>query len=126
MASKPDKQYRAVMGIVQFEPREAEANGKDIRNIVIREVGFGEQSVNVSATLWPSHEEVEVNEGDVVLMEGSYTQNKVAKDDGSKRTYHNLSVSKILVLGSADAGVRIETVNDDGDDDTADDDDIPF
>jgi hypothetical protein len=121
-----DKQYRVVHGIIQFEPREGEAGGKPIRNIRIRQTGFGQQSVNVSLTVWgSSHGHVPLAEGDVITAEGSYEARKVTKDDGSQVTYHNLSVSKIKNFGAADSGTRTETVNDVADE-TADDDDVPF
>lgn len=121
-----DKQYRTVFGIVQFDPKDGEAAGNDIRNIVIRNIGFREQSVNVYATLWPKHAHVAVERGDVVIVEGSYTQGKsTKKDTGEAVTYHNLSVTKIKVFGQADSGVAVEVVND-GDFDATADDDIPF
>lgn len=119
------KEYRTVLGIVQFPPRDGEAGGKTVRNIVVRQNGFGPTAVLVSATIWPSHEGVQVGEGDVVILEGPYTQNKGTKQDGSPVTYHNLSVSKILVLGTTDAGDK-PAVDNAPAADTADDDDIPF
>lgn len=121
--AEQEKQYRAVIGRVQFEPREGEAGGKAVRNIVVREVGFAKQSVRVSATLWPSHSHIKIAEGDLVFMEGTYSQNTVDTDDGP-RTYHNLSVNSILNLGACDSGKRAEVTNAVVDD--ADDDDIPF
>ncbi len=118
-----NKQYRAVIGRVQFEPRDNEAGGKPVRNIVVREVGFKEQSVRVSATLWPSHAHVPVAEGDLVFLEGSYTANTVDGDNGP-RTYHNLSVNNIINLGSTDAGKRVDVAN--AASEPEDDDDIPF
>jgi len=41
-------------------------------------------------------------------------------------TYHNISVSRILVLGNADAGVKTDTVNTSTTAAEPDDDDIPF
>jgi hypothetical protein len=123
--SEQSKQYRTVHGIVQFEPQEKEAGGKQIRNIRIRQAGFGKTAVPVSITLWPSHAHVKVAEGDVVTVEGSYEARVVTKDDGAKVTYHNISASKILNHGPADAGSRVETVNDVPADD-GDDDDVPF
>lgn len=120
-----DKVYRVIHGIVQFEPKEGEAGGKAVRNIAVRQAGFKEQAIRVSATLWPSHAHVEVAEGDVVTLEGSYTQNKGEKD-GAVVTYHNISVSRILVLGNADAGVKTDTVNTSTTAAEPDDDDIPF
>lgn len=106
-----DKQYRTVFGIVQFEPREGEAGGKPVRNITVRQTGFGPTAVRVSATLWPSHGHVQVEEGDVVVIEGAYTQNKSTGQDGEERTFHNLSVNRIAVLGKSDGGREAGTVN---------------
>jgi ribosomal protein RSM22 (predicted rRNA methylase) len=117
-------EFRTVTGIVQFPPREGEAGGKPVRNITVRQVGFGPTAVRVSATLWPSHAHVPVEEGDVVMLDGKYKSNSGAKDDGTPVKYHNLSVTRIAVLGKADAGKKVDTVN--GESDEADTDDIPF
>ena len=121
--AEQEKQYRAVLGRVQFEPRDNEAGGKPVRNIVVREVGFKEQSVRVSATLWPSHSHVAVEEGDLVFLEGTYNANTVDTDNGP-RTYHNLSVNSILNLGKTDGGKRADVAN--AVVEPEDDDDIPF
>lgn len=117
-----DKQYRTVIGIVQFDVKDGEAAGKPVRNIVIRQVGFKEQSVNVYVTVWPSHEDIEIERGDVLLVEGTYSQGKGQAQDGSPRTYHNISATRIAKLGSAVEGKRPEV---EGDEAVADD-DIPF
>lgn len=106
-----DKQYRVVNGIVQFPPRDGDAGGKPVRNVTIRQTGFGHSAISVSATLWPSHAHVEVNEGDVVTVEGTYTQNKTQKQDGTPVTYHNLSVIKIKNFGPADTGADTPVEN---------------
>lgn len=107
MAEKK-KVYRTFFGVVQFDPREATAGGKDIRNITIRTTGVKEQSMRVSCTLWPSHEHVEVAKGDAVVVEGSFDVNKGEKD-GAEVTYFNLSVAGILNLGPLDFGEGYET-----------------
>ena len=118
-----DKQYRTIQGIVQFPPEDGEAGGKSVRNIRVRQTGVHEkEALLVSATLWPSHDHVVVNEGDVVTLEGSYTARKGESKDGTPRTYHNLSVSRIFVHGNADSGSEVGTVNTND----AADDDIPF
>ena len=119
-----EKQYRTVIGVVQFDPREGKAGGKDVRNITVRQAGFGPTAVRVSATLWPSHEHVDVEKGDVVILDGEYTKNETTNDEGQKRTYHNLSVNQIAVLGSVDLGQRPGVEN--APDDDENDDDIPF
>ncbi len=115
-------EYRGVLGFVQFEPREGEAGGKAVRNITVRQVGFGQFAVRVSATLWPSHAHVEVEEGDLVAFEGKYTQNKGKDKNENPITYHNISVTKIKVLGQGDSGEQVETTNTAVSDDTPDED----
>jgi hypothetical protein len=121
------KQYRTLMGVVQFDPREAQAGGKDVRNITIRAHGVKDQSIRVSATLWPSHEHVAVDKGDFVVLEGAFTVNKGEKD-GEPVTYFNLSVSGILNLGPLDFGEQVERVNTRAADteDEVEEDDIPY
>jgi hypothetical protein len=109
--AESNKQYRTVIGFVQFDPREGNAAGKDVRNIAVRATGFKEQAIRVSATLWPSHADVAVEKDDLVAIEGSYTQTKGEKDDGTPVTYHNMSVSRIAVLGKGNSGVKVEVEN---------------
>lgn len=121
--SDTSKQYRTVIGVVQFDPQEREAGGKQVRNVAVGQVGFGQQAVRVSATLWPSHADFTVAKGDVILLEGTYTQGKGDKE-GQSVTYHNLSVMRAFNFGKVNEGVRIETTTDDSD--PVDEDDIPF
>lgn len=118
-----EKTYRTVLGIVQFDPREGEAAGKAVRNIVVNQTGFGNQAVKVYATIWPSHESVKIARNDVVLLEGSYTSQTKQKDDGDKVTYHNLSVTRLAVLGKASDGQAPATTSADED---VEDEDTPF
>lgn len=123
-----ESQFRTVSGVVQFEPREGNAGGKEVRNITVRTAGLREQSVKVGATLWPSHAHIAVDKGDFVVLEGKFSQNKGTNQQGDPVTYNNMSVTNILVLGTLDAGRDDEPVNrrDDADFPVADDDDIPF
>jgi hypothetical protein len=125
--AESNKQYRTITGFVQFDPREGQAAGKDVRNIRVRATGFKEQAISVSATLWPSHADVAVAKDDLVTIEGAYTQTKGEREvDGTTVpvTYHNISISRIFNHGQGEAGTRVETVNADGD--AAGDDEIPF
>jgi hypothetical protein len=110
-----DAIYRTFCGFVKFEPKEAEAGGKDVRQIVFRNAGIKEQAIDVRATLWPSHEDVPVAQGDWVEVEGKFTVNKT-----EDKTYFNLSVSRIRVNGVTYEGTREETTNG-GANDTDDD-----
>lgn len=109
--------YRTFTGFVKWRPKDAEAAGKDIRSFVLRANGVKDQALDIRATLWPSHEHVELEAGDAVLVEGKFSVNKGKNKEGDPVTYHNLSVSRILVLGKGDAGADRETTADDTDDD---------
>lgn len=105
-----EKQYRSFIGFVKFEPREGEVELRDgdvaVRNIVVREVGVKEQAIDVRATLWPSHDHINVEQGDLVAIEGPFTVNKGKNKDDEPVTYFNLSVSRIINLGPGDEGQR--------------------
>jgi len=117
--------YRTIVGIVQFPPREGEAAGKTVRNIRVNSAGFGQFAVPVSATLWPSHAAFEVEENDIVVLEGKYTKSS-GKDKGDNPiTYHNISVARIGKIGEADPGERPDVDDNDAGDDAGDE-DIPF
>lgn len=114
--------YRTFIGIVAFDPDEREVAGQTVRNVVLNQTGLKEQAQRISATLWPSHAGVKVGKGDVVILEGKYSTNQGKDGSGNPRTFHNVGVSRILVLGKADEGVKTETTggsSDDGDDEDA-------
>ncbi|MDE2103102.1 MAG: hypothetical protein KGL39_38005 [Patescibacteria group bacterium] len=121
-----EKQFRTVHGVIQFDPKDGEAGGKPVRNIVVQQNGFGPTAVRVYATVWPSHAHISLNKGDVVTFEGPYSQNKVQTDEGP-RTFHNISVSRLFKHGAVDEGARERTgtVNGGAADDVSDE-DIPF
>lgn len=120
--------YRTIVGVVQFKPREGKAGDKEVRNIAVRQTGiFEKESVLVSATLWPEFDSVKVAEGDFVVLEGKYQENTGKNKEGDKVVYHNLSVAGIAVLGKLFEGSDDDEPEDEEpeDDDPADD-DIPF
>ena len=108
MAASPE--YRTFIGFVKFPLRDSEIkiDGEPVtvRNFLVREAGVKEQAIDVRATLWPSHNHVELDAGDAVLIEGKFTVNKGENADGEPQTYFNLSVSKLLKLGKGDEGMR--------------------
>jgi len=108
-----DSQYRTFIGFVKYEPREAtvKRDGEEVtvRSIVLRQAGVKDQAIDVRATLWPSHDHVDVEQGDLVAVEGKFSVNKGENSDGEPTTYFNLSVSGITLLGPADFGERAES-----------------
>jgi hypothetical protein len=114
-----DVQYRTFIGIVQFDPVDREAAGKPVRNVTIRQVGLKDQAQLVSITLWPNHEAIKVEKGDIVIVDGKFAVNKGKDGEGNPKTYFNVSANAFAVLGKADYGVETESTSDDdaGDDD---------
>lgn len=106
-------EYRTIFGTIQFDPEDKDVNGKAVRKFTVRSAGVREQSQLVSCTLWPSHAAIfdTMEKGLAVVLDGKYVVNKGTDGEGNPRTYHNLSVSKILILGKLDGGVEVETTS---------------
>jgi hypothetical protein len=111
------KPWRSVSGFVQFEVKDGNVAGKDVRWATVR--AHGAAGTLVRLTLWPSHADVKLEQGDLVSAEGQYEEREVDGDNGTV-TYRNLSVSRIVVE-KPNRGQRTEVSNasssnsDDGD-----------
>lgn len=113
MAEKKNE-YRTIVGLVKYPVRTGEVTVRDeevqVRNFVVRQTGVKDQAIDVAATLWPSHEHVELEQGDFVVMEGKLTPRKGTKkdDEGNEipTTFFNFSVAGIKVFGPLDFGDR--------------------
>jgi hypothetical protein len=112
--------------VIQFDPRDGEAGGKQVRNITVQQNGFGPYAVRVSATVWPSHSHIALAKGDVVTFEGPYTKNTTTNDDGEERTFHNISVTRLKNHGPVDEGTRDDAPRSQPAAAEVADDDIPF
>lgn len=116
-------EYITVAGIVQFDPRNRTAGGKEVRDVVIRSLN---SSKNFSITIWPENADVEINKGDFLVADGKYTQSVGQNKEGEETTYHNLSARQIIRLAgnapqSAPSKPKIAAVPD-----PSDSDDFPF
>ena len=60
-------EFPVVAGLVQFTPRCRRAKGRPVRDIVVQE--FGTQQVT-TITLWPEFAHIEVDAGDLVVVQG--------------------------------------------------------
>lgn len=120
-----DKVYRTLAGVVQFDPQERDVNGKTVLSVTIKATGVKEQAQLVSCTLWPSHKKYfgQIEKGTALIVEGTYDVKKGQDGEGNPKTYHNLSVNKVLVLGTLDPGEEVERTSsassDSGDDEDA-------
>lgn len=91
-----DAVYRTVTGFVQFDPNEREANGQDVRDILVQQAGG--EGVNIRVTVWPEFAGMEIRKGDFVAISG-----KLTKNTAKGKTYLNLSAKDLVVIPGADA-----------------------
>lgn len=95
-----NNEFIAVAGIVQFEPRDRQAAGKDVRDVTIRTIGGNKR---VSITVWPDHQHIPIEKGDVIFADGTYQQNQRQNNQGEMVTYHNLSATAIVRIPGSGA-----------------------
>ena len=89
-------EYAHISGFVQFEPIERELDdGGKVRDISVR--GAGVEQPLVRVTLWPQFEDVEVEEGDFVAIDGTYEERVGQKKDGGKTTFRNMNARRVFV-----------------------------
>lgn len=90
-----DTVYASADGFVQFDPRTREVNNQTVRDVTIKSTGAQKL---IGITLWPEWDDVEINKGDFVAVDGSYTVRTVQGDDGGTKEYHNISAGSLAVL----------------------------
>lgn len=94
------KPYVTAIGFVQFDPQEREANGKTVRDIVIKTSGG--DGKNIRITVWPEIQGADVIEkGDVVAVDGGFSSSTYQAQDGSQKTSLQISAYSIAVLGKS-------------------------
>lgn len=99
--------YASLVGFVQFDPQVRDVNGQQVKEFMVRAVGFQGQPL-VKVTLWPEFADSFdlIQQGVYVAVDGKYNQ---GSGEGGK-VYHNLSASSLLVLepaAKADRGTRV-------------------
>jgi hypothetical protein len=96
---KQMSEYVTIAGLVQFDPRNRSAGGKEVRDVVIRAIGSNK---NFSITIWPENANVPISKGDFLVADGKYTQSVGQNKDGEQTTWHNLSANTIIrIAGDA-------------------------
>jgi hypothetical protein len=101
-----------VTGFVQFDPNERDANGQEVRDIVVQQAGG--EGVNIRVTVWPEFADTELSKGDFVAVSGKLTKN-VSKG----KTYLNLSARDLVVIPAVAAdrsGSEVDGALDEDDD----------
>lgn len=95
-----NKEFKGIAGFVQFDVDTRDVNNQEVRDVTIR--AFGEAGPLVRITVWPEHDadEVVIERGDVVFVDGPFEKRVVPTDDG-QREYLNISASMLAVLPGA-------------------------
>lgn len=91
----PDKvEYVGAQGFVQFDVNERDVNGQTVRDVVVKNAG---KPINIRITLWPEFEDVDVQKGDFVAVEGKFTRNTYQAQDGTNKESLQISASSLYV-----------------------------
>ena len=93
--------YGTVTGFVQFDPVEREYSGETLRNLTVRSASTQK---NVQVTLWPEFNDIKVNNGDFVAVDGKVTTNTFTDKEGNEREGINISAKRVAVLPGISAG----------------------
>lgn len=87
--------YITIAGLIQFDPRDRQAGGKQVRDVVVRAIG---DNKNYSVTIWPENGHITVNKGDVLFVDGKLSQSVGQNKAGEQVTYNNLSAMNIVCI----------------------------
>lgn len=93
-----EKEFKSVGGFVQFEVDERPVSNQTVRDVTIRHLGAEGPLIRI--TVWPEHDDTEIDRGDLIFVDGPYEERVVQTDNG-KTTYRNMSATNLVVLSSA-------------------------
>jgi hypothetical protein len=91
------KVYETVRGIVQFEPKTRDVNGKEVVDIAIRDRGSDGQSKLINITIWPEFLLSQpVQRGDFIAADGSVEARTYQDKEGASQTSIQLSAFSLV------------------------------
>lgn len=88
-------EYITVAGVVQFDPRDRTAGGKQVRDVAVRSIANHKM---VSITVWPDNAGIPIAKGDFVVADGKFSQSQGQNKKGEQQTYYNLSATTFMNL----------------------------
>ena len=107
-------EYITVAGIVQFDPRNRQAAGKDVRDVAIRSIANNKM---INITVWPEMQSISISKGDFIVADGKYSQSMGQNKNGEQQTYHNLSATTFHNITGGSSAAPKEAVSQDTSDD---------
>lgn len=90
------KEFKGAGGFVQFPVEERDVNGQTVRDVTIR--ALGSEGPYIRITVWPEFSHVDIEQGDLVFLDGPFEAREGQSKDGEKRVYLNMSTSGSLVV----------------------------
>lgn len=90
------KEFKGAGGFVQFDPEEREVNGQTVRDVTIR--SLGSEGAYIRITVWQEWENLEIEKGDLVFVDGPFEAREGQTKDGEKRVYLNMSGKSLKVF----------------------------
>ena len=87
-----DKIYGSTIGFIQFDVEEREYNDGIIRDATIRSIRTGDL---LRISFFPDFEEIELERGDLIAVDGVVTEREV-EVDGESRVYTNMTARRLV------------------------------
>lgn len=89
-----DKEFATAVGFVQFDVKTREANNQEVRDVVIKTPGKGQY---IRITVWPEFDDVDIEKGDFIAVDGVFTSSVYQDKEGAKRTSLQISARTLFV-----------------------------
>lgn len=89
-----DAIYGSVAGFIQFDIEEREYNDGIIRDATIRSLASGDLR---RISFFPDFEDVPLERGDFIAVDGKIDEREVVGDDGEVRVYVNITAKRLFV-----------------------------
>lgn len=90
------KEFKGAGGFVQFPVEERDVNGQTVRDVTIRALGSDGPYIRI--TVWPEFADTDVEEGDLVFVDGPFEAREGQTKSGEKRVYLNMSAKSLVVI----------------------------
>lgn len=90
------KEFKGAGGFVQFPVEERDVNGQTVRDVTIR--SLGSEGAYIRITVWEEWNETDIDEGDLVFIDGPFEAREGQTKDGEKRVYLNMSAKSLKVF----------------------------
>jgi single-stranded DNA-binding protein len=94
------KEFKGAGGFVQFPVEERDVNGQTVRDVTIR--ALGSDGAYIRITVWEEWADLDIDEGDLVFIDGPFEAREGQTREGEKRVYLNMSTSKSLKVFKSD------------------------